>query len=58
VVGEMAAERGDGPNKLLEAFATRRRFGCQHRAEGRELLEQLAVLGEEMPEDHRVGPVD
>ena len=30
----------------------------EHRAEGRELLEQLTVLGKEMTEDHRVGPVD
>ena len=58
VVGEMAAERGDCPDKLLEAFAAGGGFGSQHRAEGRELLEKLAVLGEEMPEDHRVGPVD
>ena len=28
----------------------------EHLAEGRELLEQLTVLGEEVPEDHRVGP--
>jgi hypothetical protein len=58
VVGEMAAERGDCPNKLLEAFAARSGFGCQHRAERGELLEKLAVLGKEMTEDHRVGPVD
>jgi hypothetical protein len=54
----MATERGDCPDKLLEAFAARRRLGGQHRAERGELLEQLAMLGKEMPEDHRVGPVD
>ena len=37
---------------------SRGRIGCQHRAKRRALLKQLAVLREQMPEDHRVGPVD
>lgn len=44
---------------VLGAFdRSRGRIGCQHRAERRALPQQLAVLREQMPEDHRVGPVD
>ena len=52
----VGAQLDDGV--LGEFDRSRGRIGCQHRAERRALLKPLAVHREQMPEDHRVGPVD
>ena len=58
VVGKMLAQGGDRPYDLRHPIASGGLLGGKRRAEAGELLEQFPVLGEEVPQERRVGPVD